>query len=260
MRARERGIALVSVLWGIAILSLIAAAMLAATITNARINHNSWALTRANALADAGVTRVVLALLDSRPEAQPRVDGVSQSFSLDGVRLTITVQDENGKIDINTASPDLLAALLASAGVRETTAGALADAIVSQRPQNAAPNIVAFHAVEDLRTIPGMTPDLLARVKPLLTVFSHNADVDQSVAPPAVLRALPGMTEPEIDNLLAKRNEAYRQKTAAATNVGAGRAFEIVVWVSISNVRLARRAVVEFTGDKDNPFWFVAWE
>ena len=41
----------------------------------------------------------------------------------------------------------------------------------------------------------GMTPELFDGVAPALTVYSQTPWVDPSFAPPAVLRALPGMDE-----------------------------------------------------------------
>jgi general secretion pathway protein K len=259
-RARERGVALVSVLWGIAILSLIAAAMLAAIGTTARIDHNAWALTRAGAIADATVNRAVLTLLDSRPEEQGRVDGTPRRFSFDGVRATVWGQDETGKIDLNTAGADLLAGLFVSAGLKQDDANALADHIVKLRPVNASTNAIAFHTVDDLLNVPGVTPDLYARVMPALTVFSHNATIDTNVAPRVALLALPDMDGKKADDLIAQRNEAYEQGTATSPNVSANGAFAITVEVHVDNVRLVREVVVQLTGDKDKPFWFVSWK
>ena len=89
--SRERGLALVSVLWGVAILSLIAAAMLSASLTTAQIGHNSWNAARAGSVADGAVNQAILWLLDDR--AQPRVDGTAATSAFDGVPVRVWLQD-----------------------------------------------------------------------------------------------------------------------------------------------------------------------
>ena len=259
MRARERGIALVSVLWGVAILSVIVATMLATNIANTRVDRNNWSLARANALADGGVHRAILALLDTRPDHVVRADGTPWRFSLGGVRMTIAIQDENGLIDLNNAGPDVLTSLFQSVGMNQDQAKALAASIVALQPQNAPPNAVVFHTVDELLNVPGVTPTLFAQIGPALTVYSHSSTVDTNVAPRIVLAAMPGMDPATIDDMLAQRDAAFRTGTLAAPALGANRAFAITVWVVLDNVRVIRHAVVQFTGDKDKPFWFIAW-
>ena len=56
----ERGLALVSVLWGIAILSLIASAVLTAAVLSAQLTRNSATSDEASAVADPQATAAVL--------------------------------------------------------------------------------------------------------------------------------------------------------------------------------------------------------
>ena len=116
--SRERGLALVSVLWGVAILSLIAAAMLSASLTTAQIGHNSWSAARAGSIADAAVNQAILSLLDDR--AQPRVDGTSSTSAFDGVPVRL----------VDTAGIRAHAGTLEAAGIERTRRALAAARIV----------------------------------------------------------------------------------------------------------------------------------
>ncbi|MCH8111718.1 MAG: hypothetical protein IH905_07160 [Proteobacteria bacterium] len=61
--SRQRGIALIAVLWTVLLLSLIATNFLTQTRTDARITRNLIDNAGAEALADAGVYRAIVALL-----------------------------------------------------------------------------------------------------------------------------------------------------------------------------------------------------
>jgi len=259
MRARsQRGFALLAVLWVVALLAIIAIAMSAAMVATSRIDRTAWTLARTETIADAVVNRTVLALLDTRPGAQGRVDGVERDVTFDGVKTRVWVQDEAGKIDLNTADKTVLASLFARSGLGQSQADALADDIAKVRDGRAP--AVAFRTVDELRSRPGVSARLFARIAPLATVYSHNAGVDQSVAPRAVLLVLPDMDAAKADLLLSQRNDAYAKGTPQAVDIGAGRAFMISAEVDLENVRFVRQAVVQMTGDKDKPFWFVSWQ
>ena len=67
---RQRGIALIAVLWGLVLLAIIAASVTATSRTETRLAHNLVENAKAQALADAGIHRAVLGLL------QPETEGL----------------------------------------------------------------------------------------------------------------------------------------------------------------------------------------
>jgi general secretion pathway protein K len=95
--------ALISVLWGIALLSVIAASFLSAGNVSYHLAHNTLEVARTEAVVEAAVNRGLLALLDPRPDKKSRLDGVVQTTSFDGVPIKIAIQDELGRIDLNVA-------------------------------------------------------------------------------------------------------------------------------------------------------------
>ena len=259
MGRRQRGLALVSVLWGIAILSLIAAAMLTASVTSARIDRNVWDATRASTVADAAVNRAILSLMDERAKRQPRVDGVPADLAVDGVPVRQWIQDESGKININTADKTLLQALFAAQGMSAGDAGTLADAVIARRlPQK------PYHATDELLMVPGLSRTLYARIAALVTAYGHVANVNAEVAPRDVLRILPGMTDQAVDDALKAREVTRAQAlasddTASTQLVQANATFLITAEVHVDKARVVRSAAVMFTGDESNPYIVLGW-
>jgi general secretion pathway protein K len=260
---RERGLALVSVLWGVAILSLIAAAMLSASLTSAHVDRNSWNATRAASVADAAVNQAILALLDDRAPRQPRVDGVAIDLVFDGVPYRVWIQDESGKINVNFASRDLLAAVFGSAGMAADDASALAGRIVARRgADDATGPRITFRALDELLAVNGMTRELLARAEPALTVYGRGATVNQQVAPRAVLRVLPDMDDDAIARLLKARDEQRAAASAAANGTPLGSAnavFLVTAEVRAGSAHVVRVAAIQFTGDAAQPYLILGW-
>lgn len=163
----SRGIALVSVLWILALLAIIAGSFTTDSRTNVKLAYNLVENAKARALADAGVNRAILALLGrerqpmlspemealiaSRPELEQVLDpygetmlrdageqrwpadGTVYAWRFGGGEIIISIRDETGKIDLNAAGDELLKGLFLSVGLEEPEAAALVDAIADFR-------------------------------------------------------------------------------------------------------------------------------
>ncbi|HEU0215093.1 MAG TPA: hypothetical protein VFQ90_00410, partial [Stellaceae bacterium] len=192
-RPREDGIALLLVLWVMALLTVVGFSLARGVDTRAKIDRNQYDLARAQALADTGVSLAVLGVLGNLPGGRWRLDGSPRELANADGTLVVRVQSEAGKIDLNHAGTDLLANLFRTTGVDGDAAEALAIAIAGwenhrraqwrQRAEETAnaPSIGAvqpFLAVEELREIPGLTREIYDRVSPYLTIYSGVARVD----------------------------------------------------------------------------------
>ena len=263
-RDNSRGIALVSVLWILALLAIIAGSFTSNARTNAKLAYNLVENAKARALADAGVNRAILALLqtpggldpgllnlqtlgsDPAAAAQQRIeealqeelgagaeglfeqrwrrDGTIYRFPFGEGEVLASIQDEGGKIDLNTASDALLNGLFVSVGVEAEEAGALVDSIADFRDAddfkrlNGAeaddydaagldygPRNSPFEAVEELHQVIGMTRELYDKVSPALTVDSGQPGIDPNTAPKEALLALPGVNTDDVEAMLAAR-------------------------------------------------------
>ncbi|MCH9050832.1 MAG: general secretion pathway protein GspK, partial [Proteobacteria bacterium] len=142
----RRGIALVIVLWGLVLLAVIAAAFTTETRTEVTLARNHLENAKAKALADAGVHAAMLGLHRREVERRWRADGTVYSITL-GLRhaeaapaaqagegeVSIVIEDEAGKIDLNAAPDELIHGLLVAVGLADAEAQALTAAIADFR-------------------------------------------------------------------------------------------------------------------------------
>ncbi|HTO81980.1 MAG TPA: hypothetical protein VMQ73_07080 [Methylomirabilota bacterium] len=273
-RGDQRGIALVAVLWVTTILSLIAAVFMRETRVEVNLTRNSIENAKAEALADAGVNRAILGILGLDKSLPWAVDGTPYVLDLTGGTVTVAMQDEGGKIDLNRSANQVLQGLFTSVGVAPENAARLADAIADfrdadslRRPNGAeaadyaaanlpyGPKNAPFATTEELLQVLGMTRPLFERVAPLITVYSPRRDVNLATAPPEVLRALPYLTPDHVNALLQQRT------TAGA----AARRFRVVAVTVLSAATTTeggsfiREAVLRRSSESGMPFQTVEW-
>lgn len=281
---RESGVALLIVLWVMALLAVLALSFVNDARTDLQMVRNQYEAARARSIADAGVSLAVLGLVQPTAATTWREDGTATPLAFDGGSLEISLQDEAGKIDINSASPALLADLFRVVGLDQDTAGQLAGAIAEwrarqlltsrKRPGSAGPPVVAdpaadaFKSVEDLGLVPGMTPALFRRIAPFITIYSRTAAIDPLTAPIEVLDSLPELNPNRIQALVTARATAVAiAGTLPMLNDPHGtepratsRTFTIrSKGVTAAGTTFIREAVVALAGDSKTGFRFLAW-
>ncbi len=228
----QSGIALIIVLWIMTLLMLIASSFIHAMRTEINIVGNSVTRAKLEAAANAGVQRALLEMV--KPPQMPdrwNTHGVPQAWTFNGQTLQVSLLDESGKIDINVGNEALMRGLFRSQGVTEEEAVALMEAVLDwrdadslKRPRGAEeaeyaeagatykPANATFQSIEELRLVMGMTPALYQRLAPLITIYSRQAGINSQIASREVLRAIPGVTEQQIDEYLKQRDLARTNK------------------------------------------------
>jgi general secretion pathway protein K len=285
----SRGIALISVLWIATLLAVMAASFVSTSRTEARLARNQLENAKAQALADAGVQRAALGLLELEPERLWRADGRLYSFALGEGQVTVTVRDEDGKIDLNEGPLELLAGLFTALDLEPEAAQALAERVADFRDPDGEPLPLGaedaaylaagltqgaadrpFISVAELVRVLGMSGELYQRVRPHVTVHAGSDGVDPTRATRAVLEALPGMTPAVVERLLAAElgddplaavedDEVLAQidlywlpsREAVFTVRSEGR--------TAGGGRFVREAVIELDGSPERPFLVHAW-
>ncbi len=228
MKRRERGVALVLVMWVAILLTVIASSFIYEARTDMLVVRNSVSMARAEAATGAAVHRAIFELYraDNAPDAWRR-DGAVREWTYEGIPIRIELRDESGKIDVNTAADPLLRGLLLSVGLTEDDAAKLLDAILDWRdpdtlkrangaeePEYRAagltyrPANAPFQAIEELQLVLGMRPHIYRRIAPLVTVFSRQTGINSTLASRDVLLAIPGVTTAVVDAYVARREEA----------------------------------------------------
>jgi general secretion pathway protein K len=193
MRTRsEKGIALIAVIWIVALLAVIAATLSRESSLEVKTARNVYEIAIARTAAEAGIYRGMLALQDLATNSVDDRAVLVWSFSNCTVRIFI--RDEASKIDLNKSSEPLLAALFTSVGVNRDDADALADSIADFRDKDDlkrfagaeksdyqkaglewGPKNAPFEAVEEMQQVLGVTPDIYRRVASDLSVYSLTA-------------------------------------------------------------------------------------
>lgn len=196
--------------------------------------------------------------------------------------VSISIQDELGRIDINHADGALLARVFQAAGLENQAASALVDKVLDWRDSTplkrlnganaqdyraagstSLPRKGPFQSIDELKLVLTMTPDLFRRVEPALTVYSGSQFFDQRVAPREALMALPGMDLAKVATIMAARGGDSGQPgglgavlgAAAVPMTPAGRAFTVRTEITRPNAAHVREAVVRLTEDPTRPFY-----
>ncbi len=200
-RHAQSGFALVLVLWMLVLIGLLLSTLLLGGRNAVRIGANARAAAAAAAAADGAVQEAVFRLL----ARQWRPDGGPYTVRIGACDASVAIVDEAGRIDPNDAPHALLVALLVRLGEDRPAAEKLADVIALWRQRGAAsgpqaaryqsaglnwrPGGRAFRSPAELGQVIGMTPELLARLVPHLTVL-HQGDVVWQAADPVVRAAI----------------------------------------------------------------------
>ena len=288
-KKHQHGIALVLVLWATTLLTVIAASFAFSMRTDTLLAQNLAASARAQALADAGVQRALYEMFKPIADLQRwKGDGVPHQWEFGGGKLSIMVLDVSGKIDLNSASDDLLKGLLKSVGLTDEESIVLLDAIVDwrdgddlPRPKGAEvaeykaaglkyrPSNAPFETVNELQRVLGMTPDLYANLADALTVDSHQAGINAAIAPRKVLLALPGATVALVDAYLIARQEALVKNlppppfapAAAAVAGDDGSVYSVRAEAALPDGTVfIREAVVKIDQGAVRKFVFFSWK
>jgi general secretion pathway protein K len=117
-----------------------------------------------------------------------------------------------------------------------------------KKGQLALPANSTFREVDELRLVQGMTPAVFALVAPYLTTHGTGT-VNLNTAPAPVLRALPGMTDAILNQILGLRSQGQRiQSVAQVLGAAMGRGRQSPAQLQAMQVetqRLTARATVE---------------
>jgi general secretion pathway protein K len=277
---REEGVALILVLWVVALLAIFAVSFVHGADTQTKIVRNDYDLARARVLADTGVSLAILDILYQLPEAR-RLDGSRRELTYEDATIRVRLQNEAGKIDLNHAPPEVLASLLRTSGSDADAAAGLAAAVDewkrhrlsgwNQLGDRTATIGVArpFLALEELREVPGVTQEIYDRVSPFLTILSESDRIDPLSAPREVLLSLPGADAREVEAYVAARAE-IGPDPARLPGLDSIRAYlgnGMLAYVSISSegrvlprARFIRDATVSLLVAGGERFRFVAWQ
>jgi general secretion pathway protein K len=227
MKRRQSGVALLVVMWACTLLAILLGGYAVLAHTEGLQSSFQFQQTRAHYAAEAGVMRAIYALQAPNIADRWTADGRIYPFAYDDAKVGVSVISESGKVDLNAATPDVLASLFRAAGVDPVRAATLSQAVIDWRSfaisqQQGAQRTAAYTAagrdygprngpfasVEELQMVLGMDPGLYETIAPDVTIWSGRSSPDATTAPLLALASLPGMDLQHAAAAIATRSAA----------------------------------------------------
>ena len=225
---KQRGIALVSVLWLLLLLTVLASGLSVNSRNQARQSGNIAHATQLHHGADAGLQLALLALAQTADQQPWLADGSPYVVPFGDMEVYVALFNESGRININTAGPELIDGLLATVEPDDALRARLTDAIMDWRDGddlrrlngaelddyraaglNYGPANAPFTSVEELQLVLEMTPVLYRKIRHSLTLRNPRRGINPQFAPRQVLLALPGVSESTADQFIEDRRARH---------------------------------------------------
>jgi len=191
--ANRDGFALVAVIWSLGLITLLGMAVMVGARYRTRVASNYTSAAVVETAAESAINLGIATALAGA--AEPNVKFPLRCRLPGGEHVLVTVEEETGKIDLNTASPAVLTRFF-TALTRDQSLGArIAGRIVELRkpkpkdgnagPENA-PSGVHFATITQLDQVEGISPRLFRAALRLVTVRSGRPEPDMDAASPAL--------------------------------------------------------------------------
>jgi general secretion pathway protein K len=214
------------------------------------------------------------------------------SFRLGRANVAVSFMPETARIDINAASPQLLANFFTGLGVPRqqaelyvqrmagwiTVPKATQTVLASDNAEEAlyraagrtyAPRGAPFAHIDELSLVVDLPPAIVERAKPFLTIYTGKAQIDVLDAAPEVVAAIPGVTPNLIQSLTEARRTGADEMSVArllgalpmqgVVTIEGGDTYRVQVRIRYDNGRQAAAEVVIRVGLNDKPYGVLWW-
>lgn len=279
-KTSEQGFVIVAVLWILIALSSLAMIFAVYLSASARAMAVSDTALQQEALVAAGVELAAYQLTLVSDDARP-THGAFQ-FRMDDADVAVTFTSEAARLDLNFASKDVLAAFFTGLGAAKDAATEDAERVVGWRtravPGSAndeetryaalgyPPRQSLFVAVNELALVAGLSPALVDRALPFVTIFNGSPEIDPKIAAPEVVAAFDKSTNKDpfgaqmaaVGGSLASADPSAPPKSAAPAAKSS--CYRIQMTIGFANGRRTISEVVIVLGDKAEPYRVLAWQ
>jgi len=283
----QRGIALITVMWMVAFLTVMAASVTVLARSDIQLARNVVGVAQARSEAEGGIYYAVTRLIDTS-HTQWIGNGSIHPVPVSGMKVEVTVQDEAGRIDINVADANLLRSLFIAGGAEPDLADECADAVMDWRDEDQlrrthgaewddyvaaglayAPRNGPFLDIGELQMVLPVTKALFRAVRPALTIYSGSKGVNPALAPSMAMLAISGSGPEAVAQYMARRQASPGQLVTAGmpqvnrrfVEAVGGRVYSIVARATAdSGLTAAVTAVVSLDRkDPMKPFIILNW-
>ncbi len=226
-QAKQRGVALMMVLWMIMVMMTMAGTLIYAVKTETQLVSYARATAQARSFAEAAAHYTVMQLFLPVDKRQIKLGGSPATWTRDGYGVEIRVIGENGLIDINQANRVLLQKVLKELGIVDQEAETVLDAIEDFRDPDDLKHTngaedddyktadlaygskdAPFERIEELQQVLGVTPLMYQGLVSYLSVNARSNGVNPMLAPRHVLLILADGDQAAVDEYIRKREEA----------------------------------------------------
>jgi len=221
---KQKGMALVLVLWVISLLTIMAGSFALSMRRESSITMSIKNNAQAIAVAESGIAIAELMLLTPDQNKRWRTDGSVYEIISNDAKIRVRLLAEKGKIDINKADQAMLEALMLYDTDKAEQKSKLVAAIMDWRDADDLINIDGaekkeykdaglsyqprnkpFESLEELQLVLGMNESLFSQIEPLITVYSGQPKVSEQLATKEVLNIIPGLDTSLIDSYIKVR-------------------------------------------------------
>src|SRR6266481_4674800 len=134
--SNHAGFALVGVIWSLGLIILLGMAVIVGARYRTKVTSSYASVTAAAAAAESAINLAIRATLTTT--SNQKVNFPLRCRMPGGERVTVTVEEEIGKVDLNTATPAVLARLFTALTLDQTMGTRISGRIVQFRDLGAA--------------------------------------------------------------------------------------------------------------------------
>ena len=278
----QRGFVIVAVLWILIALSSLAVIFAVYLSASARAMAIGDTDLQNEALVSAGVELTAYQLILAGDDK--RLAQGAFHFRMDDANVVVTFTSEAARIDLNYASKDVLAAFFAGLGANKDAANEDAERIIGWRTRPApgsandeearysalgySPRQSLFTHANELALVAGLSPALVDRALPFVTVFNGSSDVDDTIAAPEVVAAFKkksGANNDPFGGGIAQASGSFAdadRSDPAKSNVPKAKSpcYRVETSINLANGRRSASEVVIVLGDKRTPYRLLSWQ
>jgi general secretion pathway protein K len=276
---RPRGVALITVLWLVALLTMLATSVVTLSLSERRLATRNIEAMRTDALADSAVRLTLLKLIAPKPRSEPIRPGSVLPVEAMGSTFEVLIERELGRMDLNTADQELIFAMFAANGWSEEEAAALSAKIADWKDRDDTPgegggaersDYVAaklahtprngqFESVEELRQVLGAA-NVSEEILQAFTVYTHTRSPADVSAVPAARKALEYADKRQLGG--------HKWLTSAAENASdegqqqqslTGEVVRVRACLPVNSAR-CRVVIARLTGSRDQPLQIFVWK
>ena len=256
----EKGLALMSVLWVVLILSIMALGLLSSTLVQTRLTHNVRSQVEAENIADAGIYLAIQRL--NQPQAAAIASKPENTFitQFAGQDIEVRIEQEQGKVDLNYARQDVIENLLLYHKMKSEKALMVAQKY-SENHNSGNKNVLL--SASEFSQYSQQIVAIYDCIYPYITVYSGMSKVDRNSASEEVLQFLDWADGNKHGDKVGVDNgpETPSKSVLRTATSSAGRAFSIHVSVRLDqNIIVTRSAVIRLSGDRQQPYWVHEWQ